>query len=122
MSCRNPSKLAKDFWIRLVIYLVYSFLGTLIFILVENRPYHDFVENLQGTLSKVHKDLSLLRNDTKLCVSAMTDDEMRGFAKKVAEIDSVLTNQPKKWELDRGFRLCFEIMSTIGQYELENTQ
>lgn len=82
---------------------------------VENRPYNDFEENLKGIQMQVHTDLSSLRNNTKTCVSNMTDDEMEFFAEKVRNITKVLTKRPTKWDWNRGMRLCFEIMSTIGE-------
>ncbi|KAK3733242.1 hypothetical protein QZH41_002006 [Actinostola sp. cb2023] len=80
---------------------------------VENKPYEEYKANFTQKQAEVQNQLLLLRNNTT-CVCNMTNEEMIGFAHKVIAINSAVSSQPEEWTLQRGYRLCFEIMSTIG--------
>src|SRR6056300_1561418 len=107
MSCRNPSKIAKDFWIRFLIYLAYSIIGSLIFIVVENQRYNDFKDNFPttSTIQEVHTNFSKLRNSTEKAISKMTDQELITLAKTINDINSVIADSPQKWNFNRAYRL-----------------
>lgn len=116
MPCQNLNRVAKDFVIRLVLYILYSLLGALVFVSIENIPIEKELENLEKTRAEARYSLTDMQNSTNFL--NMTVDQMVAFAKRVVEVENKLTATPKEWTFKQGYHLTFEIMTTIGKKKM----
>jgi hypothetical protein len=90
-----------------------------VFISIENKPIEETLKNLEKTKADAKTNLERLQNDTCFC-NMTSDDQLIAFAKKITALANTLSLAPKKWTYKRGFRLTFEIMTTIGKKILYN--
>ncbi|XP_001634356.2 potassium channel subfamily K member 9 [Nematostella vectensis] len=116
--CCRPSKLVQNMLFRLVIYLVFTFIGAAIFVYVENDPLDEdrYRKEVETAKKNINESLTELRNNEEFICAYQnkTNEDLVEFAKTVLQTAARLPEKPDKWKLSRGLQLTFEICTTIG--------
>ncbi|XP_031553126.1 potassium channel subfamily K member 3-like isoform X2 [Actinia tenebrosa] len=79
---------------------------------IENNAIEEELKNLEKTRIQARNSLAEMQNSTHFF--NMTVDQMVAFARRVVQVENELSATPTKWTYDQGYRLTFEIMTTIG--------